>query len=324
MSFELSVAVWGLGRHAIRRVLPALVQSQMVELVGICTRNQELGRAKAAELGCKYFESPDRMLSDDRVQAVVVTTPTGLHLQHGLRVLEAEKHLCCEKPMTHSYQSTCRLFELAAEKGVSAMSGLMYKYHPQFLALNRIVKERALGELKSLSIKFGMPTLNVDTFRDDPELGGGASLDMSCYPLSVAYQLLTRPPELRCASVSTQAGSRTDTDGWAVLEGEGVVIGCEWGMGRAYQNGLQVWGAEGLITCDRAFTKEDDYDSTLVLYDERGTQSSVIQTGRASSYRSMIETFAASVNEPEFFVAERAETEWCAMMTDKILRGRGG
>ena len=319
MNSELSVAVWGLGRHAIRRVLPAIVQSQVIELVGICTRNQELGKAKAAELNCEYFASPDHMLSDDRVQAVLVTTPTGLHFQHGLRVLEAEKHLCCEKPMTHSYQTTCRLFELAAEKNVSAMSGLMYKYHPQFLALKRIIEERTLGELKSLSIKFGMPTLNVDTFRSDPELGGGALLDMSCYPLSVAYQLLTEPPELRCANVATQASSKADTDGWAILEGQGVVVDCEWGMGRAYQNSLQIWGAKGLIVCDRAFTKEDDYDSSLVFYDQRGSQSPVIQTGRANSYRAMIETFAMRLNEPEFFVTERAETEWCAMMTDKIL-----
>ena len=320
MNSELSVAVWGLGRHAIRRVLPALVQSQVIELAGICTRNQELGKAKAAELNCEFFASPDHMLSEDRVQAVLVTTPTGVHFQHGLQVLEAGKHLCCEKPMTHSYQSTCRLFELAAEKGVSAMNGLMYKYHPQFLALKRIIEERTLGELKSFTIRFGMPMLNVDTFRSNPELGGGALLDMSCYPLSVAYQLLTEPPELRCANVATQVCSRADTDGWAVLEGQGVVIDCQWGMGRAYQNSVQIWGAEGLIVCDRVFTKEDDYDSTLVLYDQRGSQSPVIHTGRANSYRAMIETFAMSVNEPEFFVTERAETEWSAVMTDKILR----
>ncbi len=147
---------------------------------------------------------------------------------------------------------------------------------------------------------------------------------MSCYPLSVAYQLLTEPPELRCANVTTQVCSRADTDGWAVLEGRGVVIDCQWGMGRAYQNSVQIWGAEGLIVCDRVFTKEDDYDSTLVLYDQRGSQSPVIRTGRANSYRAMIETFAMSLDEPGFFVAERAETEWCAMMTDKILRMGSG
>jgi predicted dehydrogenase len=132
MSSELLVAVWGLGRHATRRVLPALLQSEGVKLAGICTRNEEAGRAKAAELNCHYFTSPGQMLSDERVQAVIVTTPTGLHFQHGSMVLEAEKHLWCEKPMTHSYASTCRLFELAAEKGVFAASCLMYKYHPQF------------------------------------------------------------------------------------------------------------------------------------------------------------------------------------------------
>ena len=170
-----------------------------------------------------------------------------------------------------------------------------------------------------MTIKFGMPLLGEKTFRDQPDPGGGALLDLGCYPLSVSYQLLPAPPKLRNARLITRAPSTADTDGWAVLEGQGAVISCEWGMGRAYQNWLEVWGTEGVVFCDRAFTKEDDHDATLVVYDQRGNQSSVVRAGRANSHRAMIETFSVKLNEPDFFDAERAEALWCAMVTDEIL-----
>jgi NDP-hexose-3-ketoreductase len=194
----------------------------------------------------------------------------------------------------------------------------MYKYHPQFVALKRVVEEGALGTVKSLSIRFGLPALGIETFRNSLELGGGALLDLSCYPLSVAYELLAEPPALSSANVVVDTTGGVDTEGWAVLEGAGVRVDCEWGVARAYRNCLEVWGTEGLVVCDRAFTKEDDYDSILALFDQRGQKSAVVQTGRANAYRAMIESFAARLHEYQFFVAERAEAEWCALMTDRI------
>lgn len=194
----------------------------------------------------------------------------------------------------------------------------MYKFHPQFLALERMIAEGAVGEVKTVSIKFGIPPLAAETFRNNPQLGGGALLDLSCYLLSAAYRLLPERPDLRCAGITTQPRSLTDTDGWAVLESRGAVVDCEWGTGRAYQNTLRVWGTSGVIVCDRVFSKEEDWESTLELVDQRGTQIRLIRAGRANAHQAMIEAFASNLHQPEFFHREREETTWCAMMTDKI------
>ncbi len=318
MSSEIGVAVWGIGRHAARRLLPAIVQTRGIRLVGICTRDSERGGAKAAELGCDYFATSERMLGDERVSAVILATPTGLHFEHGLRVIEGGKHLWCEKPLTHSYGTTCRLFDRAAERGVMAVTALMYKYHPQFLELRRLVQGGTLGDLRALSIRFGIPALESATFRGEPQLGGGALLDFSSYLLSAVYQLFDKPPKLQCAGLWTLAPSRADTDGWAVLEHDNAVIDCAWGYRRAYRNALEVWGTEGSLHVDRVFTKESDYESTLVRYDQRGTAGAVVRTGPANAFCAMLEAFAGRLGDADFQATERAETEWCARVAEQI------
>jgi dTDP-3,4-didehydro-2,6-dideoxy-alpha-D-glucose 3-reductase len=317
MSSEPGVAVWGLGRHATRRVLPALAGCRSVRIAGICTRNEESGRAAAGRYECEYFASPSLMLGDPRVDVVYVATPTGLHFAHGRLALEAGKHVWCEKPLTHSHATTCELFQIAEKAGLMLACGLMYKYHPQFAAIKRVVSEQLIGDLKVVSIRFGMPNLDVATFRADPDLGGGALLDLGCYPLSIAYQLLDPSPVLRLAHVATMP-SCVDSQGWAILQSGDTLVDSAWGMGRAYQNKLEIWGSKGLLVADRVFTKEDDYDSRVFVSDQRGGEATVLRSGRASGLRSMIDVFAAGLSSSELRAAERREVEWCALMAEEI------
>ena len=98
MTDKIKLVIWGLGRHANKRILPAIEHSKTVELLGICTRNQTSGKEEAKKRGCKYFFSIDEMLSDPNVQTIFLCTPTGLHFSQGKSVLQAGKHLWCEKP----------------------------------------------------------------------------------------------------------------------------------------------------------------------------------------------------------------------------------
>ena len=121
-------------------------------------------------------------------------------------------------------------------------------------------------------------------------------------------------------AIMTRDTGNTDTDGWCVLEMDGVIVDCHWGMGRAYQNNLEVWGSKGVLRCERVFTKEEDHESKFVLYDYRGNKESEITTGPANAYVLMFDKISANLNNSGFFDLERIETEWCASITDQILR----
>ncbi|HUS66470.1 MAG TPA: Gfo/Idh/MocA family oxidoreductase, partial [Kofleriaceae bacterium] len=83
----LRVAVWGLGPHAEKRLLPALAAGGPVALAGVTTRDAERGARLAAAHGCRFWPAPGDMLASADVDAVLVATPIGLHAEHGRAVL---------------------------------------------------------------------------------------------------------------------------------------------------------------------------------------------------------------------------------------------
>ncbi len=113
MSDKMKVAVWGVGRHARKRILTAMKDAESVELIGICTRDQTVGKEEAIRGNCDYFLSSDEMLSDPNVEAVFLCTPTGLHFSQGQSVLQAGKHLWCEKALTPPFAPAHPMIELA-------------------------------------------------------------------------------------------------------------------------------------------------------------------------------------------------------------------
>ena len=129
------------------------------------------------------------MLRDDAIDVVYVATPIALHGEHGRRVLEAGKHLWCDKPLATSRDAVLQLLERSARLGLVLCEGHMYLHHPQFQWLRSYVTEGRLGRVTSIECRFGIPRLEQPGFRSDPSLGGGALPDSgvrfavhACFP----------------------------------------------------------------------------------------------------------------------------------------------
>src|SRR5690348_349866 len=111
------VAVWGLGRHALKNVLPAFANARAVELACVVSRDRATVEQVASSYGCREWSGPAEMLADDAVEAVYVATPTGLHAQHGHEVLKAGKALWCEKPLCMDLAAASEIIELSRKAG---------------------------------------------------------------------------------------------------------------------------------------------------------------------------------------------------------------
>ena len=85
-----------------------------VSIVGVMGRLPEPTHAIAEEFGAALSTTDlDELLADPRVDAVIVCSPTVLHVQHTERVLRAGKHVLCEIPLATSLAETDRLIDLA-------------------------------------------------------------------------------------------------------------------------------------------------------------------------------------------------------------------
>jgi NDP-hexose-3-ketoreductase len=219
MTDKIKLVVWGLGRHANKRILSAIDDSKSIELSGICTRNQTLGKEKAYQMGCRYFYSGDEMLSDPNIETVFLCTPTGLHFTQGQSVLQAGKHLWCEKPITTTFAHSLQLIELAQDKNLFVGEAYMYKYHQQFKKLKNIVENMRFGRLMRLICRFSISALDQPGFRINLDLVASALLDLGSYTFSIVDELFEGQPIIELAEYY-QDEKAIDQNGFCVL-------GCE-------------------------------------------------------------------------------------------------
>ncbi|MDG2258407.1 MAG: Gfo/Idh/MocA family oxidoreductase [Paracoccaceae bacterium] len=318
-SDKVRVGLWGLGRHAERRLLPAFRKCKNAVLASVHTRDSETGSRIAKQYDCIFRADVSKFLEDQHLDAVIICTPTGLHYTHGLHALSAGKHILVEKPFTHSGDSTEELFALARRKNLVAMDGLMYLFHPQFLGLKNTIISGSLGAVRSISIRFGMPGIIESTFRTQKTLGGGASLDMLCYPLSLVYQLCPTPPILLESDIMGTQNSDIDIGGWFILRSDDQIIDAHWGMELAYRNDLSIWGSKQSLYCPRVFTKEPSYESKIRFCDSFGSKEPTLITGSADAYSLMIDKFASDIQAGRQDIEAEKSCIWCAKSTDAIL-----
>ncbi len=317
----LRVAVWGVGPHARKSVLPAVASTPGLALAGVCSRDAETLRVVSAEYDCPAWNAPSAMLAERAVDVVFVATPTGLHAAHGLAVLEAGKHLWCEKPFTSSLSETESLLACSRERGLVAGEAFMYLHHPQFVGLSTMLRSGRLGYIHSLACRFGLPHLERPGFRVNAALGGGAFLDVGCYPISAMVALVEDDaPRVLFAEIRTAAGSEVDTSGRALLRGAGgVTMSLEWSYDVAYRNEIDAWGTEGSVQVERFFSKPADYVPRYRVLDRHGAPSE--EPGSAGNhFVAMLSAFQGLVVDPAAAERERVAISRRARLADAIRR----
>lgn len=100
-------------------------------LVGVVSSRPERAVRAAEELGIENaFGSLHDLIADDRVEVVHVTTPNALHAEQALAVIEAGKHVVCEKPLATTVADARTLTDAAASAGVTATVPFVYRFHP--------------------------------------------------------------------------------------------------------------------------------------------------------------------------------------------------
>ncbi len=306
----IGVGVWGLGPHARKNILPAIAACDSTQLIGLTTRNIDAARSEAAKYSCRVWATPENMLSSSDVDAVYLSTPIGLHYEQGKEILAANKHLWCDKSLTARSLDTDDLCALARNRRRSICEAFMYLYHPQFLRIKDVVmRQRALGDVSSITCRFGLPPLDNPGFRHSRELGGGALLDVACYPLSLALHLTNEEPRVLARRLQCAPGFEVDTSGFSVLEfPSGLVAYLEWGYQRAYTNEVRVCGTAGSLYADRVFSKSSGLGVNIDFFDAHGMgRTETVEF--TNSYVQMLKLFAHAATDDELQTRLRHEAQ---------------
>ena len=151
---RIGVAVVGAGGIVRDRHVPGFKRIAGVELVGVVNRSEESSRRAMQEHGFKKtYRTWRDPLADPDVDAVVVATWPYLHAPITIAALEAGKHVLCQARMAmNGAEARAMLAASRAHPGLVTMIVPSPYTIPVDRTINRLLKEKAIGELRSVRV----------------------------------------------------------------------------------------------------------------------------------------------------------------------------
>ncbi|WP_167137069.1 Gfo/Idh/MocA family oxidoreductase [Diaminobutyricimonas sp. TR449] len=146
------------------------------DVIGVASRSAESAKRAAGDLGiATAFESIDALVQDAAVDIVHVCSPNVTHTEYALAVLDAGKHVICEKPLATTVADATRLADRAVAAGVVAAVPFVYRYHPLVREARARVMSGETGRLLTINGTYLQDWLlgtDATDWRVDPGLGG--------------------------------------------------------------------------------------------------------------------------------------------------------
>jgi len=156
-------------------------------LVAVGSRTAASAQAFASSIGpgVTAHGSYQAVLDDAQVEVVYISLLNHLHAEWAVRAARAGKHVLCEKPATMTAAELAPVLQAAEEHRVFFMEGFLYRCHPRWQRLRELLAAGTIGALRMLHATFCFDGGN----RPDSRLltlahGGGALMDVGCYPIS--------------------------------------------------------------------------------------------------------------------------------------------
>jgi predicted dehydrogenase len=143
---RIGVGVIGVGGVSGHVHLPGLQRTPQAEIVALCDSNQELLRQRAQEYHVSLlFTDYQELLQHPAVDAVVIATPTLLHVPIALAAIAAGKHVLVEKQLGMNYAETVELYKAAQQAGVQHMTSFTYRFVPAMRYLRHLLGQGTIG-----------------------------------------------------------------------------------------------------------------------------------------------------------------------------------
>ncbi|MBU1312496.1 MAG: Gfo/Idh/MocA family oxidoreductase [Alphaproteobacteria bacterium] len=148
----------------------------------------------------KAYAGYDELLADPDITIVYNALPPAAHAEWSIKALKAGKHVLCEKPLAMTAAEAEVMVEAAEGAGRVLAEAFHDRYHPVFLHLLAHKRSGALGEIHALRAEFHVDIpFDPHNIRHDPAQGGGAMMDLGCYPLHWLRSFMGEEPEILSA-----------------------------------------------------------------------------------------------------------------------------
>src|ERR1700736_2575520 len=260
--------ILGTAKIALEKVIPGMRGSALARVVGIASRDLAKARAAAKRLEIpRAYGSYQELIDDPDIEAIYNPLPNHLHVPWSIRAAERGKHVLCEKPIALTAREARDLLAARDRTGVKIGEAFMVRTHPQWLKVKEIVASGRIGELRLIAGHFSYYRRDPGDIRRRVEWGGGALMDVGCYPITISRWLFGGEPTDVVGMIERDPDMHVDRLTSALLRFETgqATFSCATQL-VPYQT-MQIFGTKGRIAVEIPFNAPPR-DECRILVDD--------------------------------------------------------
>ena len=297
-----------------------------VAVVAIAARNRDHARAMADKEGVEHVvDDYQAVIDHPDVNVIYNPLPISHHHEWTLKALAAGKPVLCEKSFAMNEREAVEMAEAADKAGLLLIEAFHYRYHPVFLRALELYHAGAIGALVRLTGHFhagvGDREMPKDSIRMIYETGGGATMDMGCYPLSWMRHFTGEEPEVVSAE-AVEGPPNVDLRLVTELRFSNGATGSASGSmmrGDRFRADLVAEGSKGTLTVNNPLVPHLFHEIKLEADGETTTETLTKRT----SYDYQLDAFVRALNTGEKLPTDAEDAIKQMRLIDNAYRAAG-
>ncbi|GAB2586358.1 Gfo/Idh/MocA family protein [Microlunatus antarcticus] len=213
------------------------------------------------------YGSYDELLRSSEIDVVYVALPPSEHLRWSLVALAHGKHVLCEKPVTMDAVEAVELADAAEASGLHVIEAFHDHYHPLTGHLADVGRSGVLGRLTSIATSFTADNPYFPgSIRHVPALGGGALMDLGCYPVHWVRAFTGAEPFVESATyVAGFEGADESIEARLSVGDVTVALSASMAAGVPFAAPFRVEGERGSVEVDNLVLPHRGHRVTTVI-----------------------------------------------------------
>ncbi|MBD3386116.1 gfo/Idh/MocA family oxidoreductase [candidate division KSB1 bacterium] len=190
---------WGiLGTGKIANVFANnLKQVALADLSAVGSR--DLSRAKSFAKDhsiAKPYGSYEELAKDTKIDVIYISTPHPFHCENTLMCLNHGKAVLCEKPFAINAEQAGQMILTAKKENLFLMEAMWTRFLPAIIKTKKWIDKGKIGTVRFVNVDFGFQASFDEHHRlFNPQLGGGALLDVGVYALAFCSMVFEKKPK---------------------------------------------------------------------------------------------------------------------------------
>jgi len=170
----------GFGRMGKQYVDCFKIKSDLFKLSGISSKTS----SNIKELN--FYNSYEDLIKVKEIDAIYISTLNNTHKDLVILANNYNKKILCEKPLGMNFSEVQELYSLLKKKEEIFLEAIAYRAHPIIPTIFEILNDKEIGQIKKIESNFGFKVRKIkkESRLFNKKVGGGAILDLGCYPLS--------------------------------------------------------------------------------------------------------------------------------------------